>query len=737
MNRLQTLHLPLRARTSRAGSLRRPLGAALLLAASMFVLIAAPAAHAAECALQDNYEGPVGGSWNTAANWSTKSVPGKEQSVCVPAGKGTLEVVGVEANALYIVSHSALRIAAGAVLTVSEKAGVHNSSVDGLTVAEGGTLNLRSIEPLVLLVTGEATVDGEVTAPEGFEERDQLAFRGTVFSGHGKIGGQLAVFEGSLKPADAGSKDKLTVAGPFSIGPSATLVLAVDSSTEFDEIDATYDKESPQIDEPGLEVILAPGYIPARSTKWQFLRDPVPATVGFEHPDGGFSLIQDLSGDGASLELVAEDVSVETGAISSISQTTAVAAGLTTPHGLVTGGCEVEYAPVGTPLAYSGTGEPCTPAAGPSTTEPSASSTRLENLLPNTEYHYRLAAASLGLTIVSGAEKTFRTLPEPPAISGESASGESTSAAALAAAVNPNGSQVLSCELEYGTTEALGAVLPCGASPGAGMSPVPVSLTVSGLAPSTRYYYRYTAANAGGTGHGATLSFTTLPPGRSAETGTGGETTVTTPGGGQTTVATGTKGVEEVLRGCTTSPLTLSDVVIHGNRVILTGSAESKLAGRRVSVVFDGARTVATTTIAANGLFSTTAPLPPARLRTSNSARYQAVLGSLRSLNLKLTRRLVLEPPTASGTTVTLTGQLVPPLTRPVGRLYLYDRFSCGAIKLAATITPPAGGRFHITVPIPAGARAGIFRLEGTVGERPGSRHGFKTYSLPLPATLP
>lgn len=38
----------------------------------------------------------------------------------------------------------------------------------------------------------------------------------------------------------------------------------------------------------------------------------------------------------------------------------------------------------------------------------------------------------------------------------------------------------------------------------------------------------------------------------------------------------------------------------------------------------------------------------------------------LRPLHLKLLRRLLLEPLKASGTTVTLTGEVTPPLTKPV-----------------------------------------------------------------------
>jgi hypothetical protein len=211
-----------------------------------------------------------------------------------------------------------------------------------------------------------------------------------------------------------------------------------------------------------------------------------------------------------------------------------------------------------------------------------------------------------------------------------------------------------------------------------------------------------------------------------------GTTSSSTPG-----IASTPQAIEEVLLGCTKRALVLNDVLIHGSRVDLEGSAAKSLDGKKVKIVFDGgSRAVASATVGSNGEFSTTAPLPPARSRDSNNARYMAESGSQRSLNLKLTRRLSLEPPTFSGGTVTLVGQVLPPLTKPIATIAVQQELECGKTTVVAHVTPSASGRFRIRVAVPAAAKAGLYRLISSVRENTRSKRGFVTYSLPLPVVL-
>jgi hypothetical protein len=225
-------------------------------------------------------------------------------------------------------------------------------------------------------------------------------------------------------------------------------------------------------------------------------------------------------------------------------------------------------------------------------------------------------------------------------------------------------------------------------------------------------------------------------------TTTGGTTTgaTTTPVPPTTTagVAATPKAIEELRLGCSDAQLILSDVYIHGSRVLLGGSAAASLVGKKVKILFGTKnKQVATATVGADGEFTTAASLPPAKLRDSVDTRYTAVIGKLRSLGLKLTRRLLLEAPKASGTTVTLSGQVTLPLTKPIAPVIVEQQLECGKTTIAKTFTPAASGRFHITLTVPATAKAAIYRLKSDVAANAhATKHGFATFSLPLPAAL-
>jgi len=103
---------------------------------------------------------------------------------------------------------------------------------------------------------------------------------------------------------------------------------------------------------------------------------------------------------------------------------------------------------------------------------------------------------------------TFALDPPPTVVTG-SASGVTQTGATVAGTVNPNGANVTSCHVDYGTTTAYGGQAPCSPSPGSGSSAVSVSASLSGLTAGTTYHYRVVAANAGGTTNGADATFAT------------------------------------------------------------------------------------------------------------------------------------------------------------------------------------------------------------------------------------
>ncbi len=243
--------------------------------------------------------------------------------------------------------------------------------------------------------------------------------------------------------------------------------------------------------------------------------------------------------------------------------------------------------------------------------------------------------------------------------------------------------------------------------------------------------FTFTATDGDGTGKPATASLSVdAPPASSAPPPAG---VASTPG-----IASTPQQIEELLLGCTRERLVLNDVYVHGNRVAIGGSAARSLIGKKVKIVFGAKdKQVATAVVKADGQYATSAPLPPAAERESNATRYQAEIGRERSLRLKLARRLELEPPTARGTTVTLSGRVQPPLTKPVASVAVEQSLECGSTAVVKRFTPPASGRFHITVTVPVAAKAALYRLTSKVAVNPhATRHGFATFSLPLPAVL-
>jgi hypothetical protein len=194
--------------------------------------------------------------------------------------------------------------------------------------------------------------------------------------------------------------------------------------------------------------------------------------------------------------------SVTTGAAASITNVSAQLTGSVTPNGGATT-CAFEY---GTSAAY-GSETPCTanPGAGSS---PVAVGASLSALAPNTTYHYRLKASNSGGETKGAVDKTFTTLPNPPSVTTEAATGISQSGATLNAKVNANGDPA-DCFFEYGASNSYGSTVSCSIAPVAGDASTAVSASLSGLSAATTYHYRVVAENGGGKGSGVDMTFTT------------------------------------------------------------------------------------------------------------------------------------------------------------------------------------------------------------------------------------
>jgi hypothetical protein len=84
-----------------------------------------------------------------------------------------------------------------------------------------------------------------------------------------------------------------------------------------------------------------------------------------------------------------------------------------------------------------------------------------------------------------------------PDVSTEASSKLTSTTVTLNGTVNARGTQVTSCEFEYGLTSAYGQTAACEPTP-AGNSPVAVSANLKGLQPGSEYHYRLVVRNANG-----------------------------------------------------------------------------------------------------------------------------------------------------------------------------------------------------------------------------------------------
>jgi hypothetical protein len=188
---------------------------------------------------------------------------------------------------------------------------------------------------------------------------------------------------------------------------------------------------------------------------------------------------------------------------------------------------------------------------------------------------------------------------------------------------------------------------------------------------------------------------------------------------------------------CTKRRLVLVDVLRRRGRVSLMGVADRRLIGRTVDIRFvslkrnSRGRRVARARVGRNGVFHTTAPLPPRKLRRSNRARYQAVLGRERSLRLKLARRMALTGVRSRRGRVTISGRVIGPLADPVRSIVVRRRVSCSRTVVVRRIHPTRAGRFRVTLQGPPRTLAATYRFETRVRRKTTNPKLFPTFTLP------
>lgn len=122
-----------------------------------------------------------------------------------------------------------------------------------------------------------------------------------------------------------------------------------------------------------------------------------------------------------------------------------------------------------------------------------------------------------------------------------------------------------------------------------------------------------------------------------------------------------------------------------------------------------------------------------------SKASYTVLVGKLRSRALALTRRAILLTPTYGAGKVTLSGQILAPLAKPVAAITIRQLAvgSCTQLITVATIRPSANGSFKTTVTPPAGQQAAIYSLTTLVRTSAGSKTTTPAASLALVVVPP
>jgi len=180
-----------------------------------------------------------------------------------------------------------------------------------------------------------------------------------------------------------------------------------------------------------------------------------------------------------------------------VTETGAKLKGTVNPEGSEVKSCSFEY---GTSLP-SGKTAPCSPATIPAGTTPVPVSTTVTGLAAGTKYSVKLTATNTGGSeSATGTFETTSSGPATPKVVVEAPESVTETGAKLKGTVNPEGSEVKSCSFEYGTSLPSGKIAPCSpATIPSGTTPVPVSAAVTGLTAGTKYSFKLTATNSGGT----------------------------------------------------------------------------------------------------------------------------------------------------------------------------------------------------------------------------------------------
>jgi len=192
--------------------------------------------------------------------------------------------------------------------------------------------------------------------------------------------------------------------------------------------------------------------------------------------------------------------------------------------------------------------------------------------------------------------------------------------------------------------------------------------------------------------------------------------------------------VPAAVLACTSEQLALVEVAQRGSHVRLEGVARGALAGRTVQITLAATgQIVATSSVAPDGTFTASAPLPPRAIRDGNAARYVASIGSLHSLPLKLVRRMYMSSIARTTGGVQLRGRVTGAF-RPGTLVRILMRETCGGEREVGRARLERNGGFSAVVPAtsPGNGQVIVYRAATTVMR---DHTPFATYTVPRAPT--
>lgn len=299
---------------------------------------------------------------------------------------------------------------------------------------------------------------------------------------------------------------RLNGAGTFQYKLSASNILGVAANTTSNDVYVSSDSGSVTEFDPSGTKILEFGAATITGGE---------NTIAVNSTDDDVYVSERSNQDVIVFTPSSEVPAVTTGKATDIAEATATLTGAIEPFGLASS----YYFQYGPTQKY-GSVAPATPASAGSTGE--AVSEEISGLAPNTTYYYRLVGEA-GFEPKYGEQAHFTTLGHAPSITVGSAANIAQTSSSVAGRVNPEGAattfyftyvQAADCTggiADYGGAGCTVATVPNSAgTAGSGVTPVPVSATLSNLQPNSAYYYDLTANN-GRSVTGDAHEFATLP----------------------------------------------------------------------------------------------------------------------------------------------------------------------------------------------------------------------------------